>query len=182
MSFGDNLRRVRKERNISQEGLAELLNVSRQAISKWEQNNGYPEMEKMIALADVLNVSWDYLVSGDNNDKRLEGQITVPTGKIMIRSYDGKKLINCYKVLSFPVSNSIFKSKPDEPRYALFGVDSSSFWGDSKTLLGWYTDETDIQNEVEAIAKALEEGCVSYELKYAAKVKEGFLSVKLIDK
>lgn len=182
MSFGDNLRKVRKERNISQEGLAELLNVSRQAISRWEQNNGYPEMEKMITLADVLNVSLDYLVSGDDNNKREEQQIAVPTGKIMIRSYDGKKLINCHKVLSFPVSNSIFKSKPDEPRYALFGVDNSSFWGDSKTLLGWYADEPDIQNEVEAITKALEEGCASYELKYAAKVKEGFLSVKFIDK
>jgi len=37
MSFADNLRAVRKKRNISQEDLAELLNVSRQAISKWEQ-------------------------------------------------------------------------------------------------------------------------------------------------
>lgn len=182
MSFADNLRSVRKERNISQENLAELLNVSRQAVSKWEQGTGYPEMEKMITLAEVLNVSLDYLVSGDNNNKGLEKRITVSTGKIMIRSYDGKKLINCYKVLSTHVSNSIFKSKPDEPQYALFGVDSSSFWGDSKTLLGWYADETDIQNEVDAIAKALEEGCTSYELKYAAEVKEGFLSVKLVNK
>lgn len=88
MSFGDNLRRIRKERNISQEDLAELLDVSRQAISRWEQNNGYPEMEKMIKLADLLNVSLDYLVSGYNNDKKPEKQITVPTGKIIIKSYN----------------------------------------------------------------------------------------------
>ena len=47
MSFGENLRTVRKERNISQEELAEQLHVSRQAISRWEQGNGYPEMEEV---------------------------------------------------------------------------------------------------------------------------------------
>ena len=45
MSFADNLKRARKERNLSQEELAELLNVSRQAVSKWEtgvsQTKGY---------------------------------------------------------------------------------------------------------------------------------------------
>ncbi len=46
MSFGDNLREIRKQKNISQERLAELLNVSRQSISKWEQDICYPEMEK----------------------------------------------------------------------------------------------------------------------------------------
>ena len=181
MSFGDNLRTVRKERNIAQEKLAEVLNVSRQAVSKWEQNSGYPEMEKLITLAKVLNVSLDYLVTGTDNDNEPKKRITAAAGKIIIRSYDGKKLINCYKVLSFPVSNSMFKSKPDEPKYALFGVDKSSFWGENRTLLGWYADEDNIQNEVKAIAKALEEGHSSYELKFAAKVKESFLSVKLLN-
>ncbi len=46
MSFADNLKMIRKERNITQEQLAELLNVSRQAVSKWESGNGYPETEK----------------------------------------------------------------------------------------------------------------------------------------
>ena len=44
MSFGDNLRTIRKQKNISQEDLASRLNVSRQAVSKWEQNSGYPEI------------------------------------------------------------------------------------------------------------------------------------------
>ena len=50
MSFGENLRKIRKQRNITQEELAELLNVSRQAISKWEAGNGYPETEKLILI------------------------------------------------------------------------------------------------------------------------------------
>ena len=57
--------------------------------------------------------------------------------------------------------------------------DSASFWGENKVLLGWYADEASIQDEISLILSALENGDMSYELKYAAKVKEGFLSVKL---
>lgn len=71
MCFGDNLRIIRKEKGISQENLAGLLNVSRQAVSKWEQNNGYPEMEKVIQLAEVLNISLDHLILGRKEEKIL---------------------------------------------------------------------------------------------------------------
>lgn len=46
MSFAENLKLIRKERNLSQEELAEILEVSRQVISKWETGDGYPEVEK----------------------------------------------------------------------------------------------------------------------------------------
>ena len=103
MGFGENLRTMRRKKNISQEELAGKLNVSRQAISRWEQDNGYPEMEKMISLSKILNVTLDYLVSdnetadGSNEDSGSEEQPQIsvssaaaPTGRIMIRSYDGK--------------------------------------------------------------------------------------------
>ena len=48
--FSENLRKIRKENNLSQEQLADELGVSRQAISKWESGAAYPEMEKIIAL------------------------------------------------------------------------------------------------------------------------------------
>ena len=73
MSFGENLRTVRKERNISQEELAAQLHVSRQAISRWEQGNGYPEMEKMITLSRILKVSLDYLVSDQSDSQEQAG-------------------------------------------------------------------------------------------------------------
>ncbi|WP_242841849.1 helix-turn-helix domain-containing protein [Clostridium beijerinckii] len=62
MSFLDNLKLIRQERNISQEKLAEIVGVSRQAVSKWEQGSGYPEMEKLLILSKELNVSLDYLM------------------------------------------------------------------------------------------------------------------------
>ena len=87
----------------------------------------------------------------------------------MIRSHDGKQLVNCYKVMSMRVS-----SHPDAPHFALFGVDSSSFWGENRTMLGWYAHEADVQKETAAISQAMLDGKTSYELQYAAKVKEVF--------
>lgn len=63
MSFADNLKQLRKEHHLSQEELAELLDVSRQAVSKWEQGNGYPEVEKLLLLSSKLNISLDSLMS-----------------------------------------------------------------------------------------------------------------------
>lgn len=63
MSFADNLKYIRRKKNITQEQLADMLSVSRQAIGKWESGNGYPETEKLLILAKELNVSLDYLFS-----------------------------------------------------------------------------------------------------------------------
>lgn len=62
MSFAENLKMMRKEKYLSQEQLAEIMGVSRQAVSKWEQGAGYPETEKLISLAKKLDVSLDMLL------------------------------------------------------------------------------------------------------------------------
>lgn len=63
MSFSENLKHIRKKRNITQEQLADILSVTRQAISKWESGFGYPETEKLLILSKELDVSLDYLFS-----------------------------------------------------------------------------------------------------------------------
>lgn len=63
MSFSENLKAIRKKHNITQEDLADMLSVSRQAISKWESGAGYPETEKLLILAKELSISLDYLFS-----------------------------------------------------------------------------------------------------------------------
>ena len=60
--FSENLKKIRKENNLSQEQLAEELGVSRQAISKWESSIAYPEMDKIIALCDKFNLNIDDLL------------------------------------------------------------------------------------------------------------------------
>lgn len=64
MSLSENLQNLRKIKNMSQEELAERLNVSRQAVSKWESGNGYPETEKVIAICEIFDCSMDELVKG----------------------------------------------------------------------------------------------------------------------
>ena len=53
MTLGDKLTKLRKENNYTQEQLAELLGVSRQAISKWESDTAYPETEKLLRLGEL---------------------------------------------------------------------------------------------------------------------------------
>lgn len=65
MSFKENLQYLRGSRNMTQEQLAMLLGVSRQAISKWESGKAYPEMDKLLMLCDMFGVTLDDLVMGD---------------------------------------------------------------------------------------------------------------------
>lgn len=62
MKFGEKLQSLRKEKGLSQEGLAELLAVSRQSVSKWESGGAYPEMEKLIILSDLFGLTLDNLI------------------------------------------------------------------------------------------------------------------------
>ena len=62
MTIGGKIRLLRKEANLSQEELGEKLNISRQSISKWELDVSTPDLENLIELADVFNISVDLLV------------------------------------------------------------------------------------------------------------------------
>ena len=64
MTLGERIAYYRKKAGYSQEGLAEQLNVSRQAISKWETGEATPDAERIIALAAVLGISTDTLLLG----------------------------------------------------------------------------------------------------------------------
>ena len=55
MTFGQRLYELRKNANLTQEQLAELLEVSRQSVSKWEQDKAYPEMTRLLFLSDYFH-------------------------------------------------------------------------------------------------------------------------------
>lgn len=68
MSFGQNLYFLRKMHNgMTQEELAEIMNVSRQTVSKWELDNAYPEVDKIIELCSIFSCTMDQLVRDDLN-------------------------------------------------------------------------------------------------------------------
>ena len=64
MEFSNRLYQLRKQKGMSQEELANRLNVSRQTVSKWEVGDSTPDMEKLVAISDLFEVSLDQLVMG----------------------------------------------------------------------------------------------------------------------
>ena len=67
MDFGDKLKQYRLKEGLSQEQLAEKIGVSRQAITKWETKRGLPDVENMIILAELFNLTLDELVLEEVN-------------------------------------------------------------------------------------------------------------------
>lgn len=63
MNLADNLKKIRKDNNLSQEQLAEKLNVSRQSVSKWESGQSYPEMDKVIQICNLFNLNINELIN-----------------------------------------------------------------------------------------------------------------------
>lgn len=62
MTFGEKLQRLRAREGLSQDALAELLNVSRQAVSRWERDETMPETEKVVRISEHFRVTTDYLL------------------------------------------------------------------------------------------------------------------------
>lgn len=75
MTFGKKLGELRKENGISQEKLAELVGVSRQAVTKWESGKSNPDTENLIRLAEVFGVSVDELCGKESAEKRPEPKL-----------------------------------------------------------------------------------------------------------
>lgn len=78
MTVGDKLSKLRKENNYTQEQLADILGVSRQAISKWESNITYPETDKLIRMSELFSCSLDYLLK-DTEETDSRNQIIEET-------------------------------------------------------------------------------------------------------
>ena len=72
ISIGTNIKRLRKEKNLTQEALADLLGVSFQAVSKWENSIGYPDITLLPALSSILDVSLDILMGVDRSQAEQE--------------------------------------------------------------------------------------------------------------
>lgn len=64
MNLGEHIYRLRTERNLSQGDLANALEVSRQSVSKWENNSAVPELDKLIRMAQIFGITIDELVTG----------------------------------------------------------------------------------------------------------------------
>ncbi|MBR2600403.1 MAG: helix-turn-helix transcriptional regulator [Erysipelotrichaceae bacterium] len=168
MSFGENLQAIRKKNQLSQEELAEMLGVSRQAVSKWELGEGYPEVDKLLVLSGKLNVSLDSLLAEEKTTT--EPRDSKPSDKIRIISPHEGVIMNVSKVMRSPQ----FKGGKNSPKYALFASDGNnqSVWGEERTFLAWYRNLEDVTREITKIQDAMNAGTASYTLQYSVKCKQ----------
>lgn len=97
MEFSERLLTLRKGMDLTQEQLAEKINVSRQSVSKWESGQAVPELEKIVALSEVFDVTIDYLLKPSEID-----ELSVKTEmlekqqqQILIRERKQKRLVRC---------------------------------------------------------------------------------------
>jgi transcriptional regulator with XRE-family HTH domain len=77
MSIGERITDLRKGKNLSQGQLASLLEVSRQAVSKWENDTASPDTLRLIQLADVLSTDVEYLATGKKSKPQIQ-RVYVP--------------------------------------------------------------------------------------------------------
>ncbi|MDF9867508.1 transcriptional regulator with XRE-family HTH domain [Bacilli bacterium PM5-3] len=120
--FGEKLAKQRINLNYTQEQLADLLNVSRQTISKWEANLAYPQISKLPMIASFLEISCDYLLDDElsiekqPNIKSTNDNITVEWSKIYPVLSEYKQRVNIEKYSK--VFNDIFDDIASEYNYS----------------------------------------------------------------
>ena len=107
MIFADKLIDLRKKNGWSQEELAEKLNVSRQAVSKWEGAQSVPDMSRIIQLSELFGVSTDYLLK-DELEQTVESQETTPDSLI--------------RTVSMEEANAFLKTKEENARRVALAV------------------------------------------------------------
>ena len=104
-NFADNLKKIRKENNLSQEQLADKLGVSRQSVSKWESSAAYPEMDKVLQLCKMFNLNIDELLNQNISEVHEEQE-----SKNKINNYVNNFLEYITKTVKLFISLS-FKNK-----------------------------------------------------------------------
>lgn len=119
MTFGERLYELRRDKNISQEELAELLDVSRQSISKWENDKAYPEMTRLLFMSEYFDVSLDYLMRGTEIEEKNKEATVSYKAKNMVMIWNSfisnlsdkqRKLLMVLYILSICVCIAIIAS------------------------------------------------------------------------
>ena len=146
-----------------------MLGVSRQAVSKWELGDGYPEVDKLLLLSQKLNVSIDSLLGGENAvPVSEEGK---PADTIRIVSPHEGVIVNASKVMR----SQRLKGGRNSPKYALYASDGSNLSFSQNTFLAWYRDLGDVTMEIAGIQAALETGAASYTLQHSVKCRQNLM-------
>ena len=134
MTFGEKLKEARKEAGLSQEQFAEKMSVSRSAVAKWESDKGMPDVNNLKVMAQLLNVSVDYLLDEDEklSFNEMKEAIDLDSFEVTGKCRD-KKDAACYSKFSnadaiYPLIRRKKLSKRE------FLIDLVTIWGTSQLV------------------------------------------------
>ena len=134
MTFAEKLKSIRKKAGLSQEQLAEKLGVSRQAVTKWETETGIPDIENMMAISALFDISIDELLSNEKGSKKpidipfegvRESDLDEPkrydmkfggAKQFILSGYEGEKIRVCLASNTLSTLQNDFKVKIDDIR------------------------------------------------------------------
>lgn len=100
MNLDAKIYKLRKEKGLSQEALAELVGTTRQAISKWENNQGYPETEKMLMISNVFEGSVDSLLKDEKIETEADEKKYYVNCEMAVGYITNEKKTSKYPVLT----------------------------------------------------------------------------------
>lgn len=89
MKFNEKLIKLRKEMGLSQEELGNKLNLARQTVSKWELGETTPEMDKLIKMSEIFNITLDELIKDKNNDENINNTNSQKLAGLVIKILKG---------------------------------------------------------------------------------------------
>ena len=108
MILADKIIRLRKKNGWSQEELADKMNVSRQAVSKWESAQTIPDLEKILQLGTLFGVTTDYLLKDEIEDEELTNDTTTDTTVKRISIEEANEYIEQMKKSSWRLALATF--------------------------------------------------------------------------
>ena len=110
MDLGMNIKRLREAKGYSQEMVAEKLGVSRQAVSKWENNISEPSTENLLRLSTLFNVEVDHLINGEEHNLEIELQKRKTTERYYYNEIKAKTISYIVLLFYFPLNVYFYNS------------------------------------------------------------------------
>ena len=106
MTLGDRIQKIRIQMGLTQESLAEMLEVSRQSVSKWELGQAIPDVDKVVRMSELFGVSTDVILTGKEEENEEENKNPLHLGSIYLVVKDFEKSVDFYeKFLGVTVDN-----------------------------------------------------------------------------
>lgn len=111
MTCGDKIASARKSKNLTQEQLAGLVGVTRQAVSRWESDLAYPETEKLIRIAELLELDLNYLLKNDVSENTVSAPLVPFSLKSLHFEYKSERMVGGLPLVHVNFGLGVYRAK-----------------------------------------------------------------------